>query len=91
MYSFFVARDRFWSHHRRLLDAVKNDPKQHEFKDFDLGYAYECMARALALCGDKHSARIHKEEAEKAAALIKGEKDKELFVSDLQSEPWFDI
>ena len=61
-----------------------------DFKDFDLAYAYECLARADAASGNiKESKNLYKK-AKHAGELISGKKDKDIFEGDLKSEPWFD-
>ena len=64
--------------------------EKFDFKDFDLAYAYECLARADAASGNiKESKNLYKK-AKHAGELISGKKDKEIFEGDLKSEPWFD-
>jgi hypothetical protein len=57
--------------------------------DFDLGYAHEARARALACLG-----RIDEAVVEYAAARsvdVADADDREIFESDLAAEPWFGL
>jgi hypothetical protein len=57
--------------------------------DFDLGYAHEARARALACLG-----RLDEAAAERAIAAtveVVDADDRELFESDLTAEPWFGL
>jgi hypothetical protein len=57
--------------------------------DFDLGYAHEARARALACLG-----RFDEAAAERAVAAsieVVDDEDRELFESDLVAEPWFGL
>ncbi len=61
----------------------------HDFKDFDLAYAYESMARAHAALGNKNECRNFWAKAQGASENIKNAEDKKYFDGDLVSEPWF--
>jgi hypothetical protein len=63
--------------------------EKHGFKDFDLAYAYECLARASAASGNKSECKKWYKKAEQCGELISDKKDKEIFEGDLKSEPWF--
>ncbi|MBC8256030.1 MAG: hypothetical protein H8E85_01815 [Candidatus Marinimicrobia bacterium] len=63
--------------------------EQHNFKDFDLAYAYEAMARANAALGNKNECNNWQYKAEEAGELIKDSADKKYFDEDLKAEPWF--
>lgn len=57
--------------------------------DFDLAYAHEARARALACLG-----RVEEADAERATAAavpIAGDEDRSIFESDLASGPWFGL
>jgi uncharacterized protein YndB with AHSA1/START domain len=56
-------------------------------EDFDLGYAHEARARALACLGQVDEARA--ERAAAAEVVIADDEDRKIFESDLASEPWF--
>jgi len=55
--------------------------------DWDLAYAYESLARAHAVAGDKEQARAWTEQALAAADEIAEDDDRELLLSDLESIP----
>ena len=46
--------------------------KKHGLKDFDLAYAYECLARAYAVSGNKKESKIWYEKAKQARKALKG-------------------
>ena len=64
--------------------------EKHDFKGFDLAYAYEGMARANAALNNKDECLKWVEKAEKTGELIEGAEDKKYFKSDLEKGPWFD-
>lgn len=72
-------------HAKRCLELTD----EHNFDDFDLAYAYEAMARALALNGSAEDCKRFKQLANDAAKQIKKKEDRELFLSDLSGNPWF--
>jgi len=57
--------------------------------DFDLGYAHEARARALACLGRREEALTERDLA--AAVEIGEDEDREIFVADLAAEPWFGV
>ena len=63
--------------------------KQHSFKDFDLAYAYEALARAHAALGNKEECQKFWHKAKEARDFIVGEEDKKIFAGDLEAGPWF--
>lgn len=70
-------------HARRCLEICQ----QNDIGDFDLAYAYEALARATALAGDRTECKIYHELARKAGEMIREEDDKELFFKDLDTVP----
>jgi hypothetical protein len=62
---------------------------EHGFKDFDLAYAYEAMARSYAALKNEASFSEFYSKAKNAAKLINDSKDKKYFIDDLASKPWF--
>lgn len=71
-------------HARRCLDVcLAND-----FGDFDLAYAYEAMARALALSDPNDEAHRYFSLAQAAGEKIAEEDDQKLFQSDLATIPF---
>lgn len=65
--------------------------EEHKFMDFDLAYAYEAMARAHAAGGYDTEAKRYLNMARKAGDKIKREEDRKLFLTDLETGPWFGI
>lgn len=65
--------------------------EEHKFVDFDLGYAYEAMARAQAAAGNVEEAAKYKSLATDAGKNIKQEEDRKLFLGDLAAEPWYGV
>jgi hypothetical protein len=56
--------------------------------DFDWAYAYEGVARANAIAGQKAEALEYIEKAAQAGEAIAGEKDREFFVGDFEGGDW---
>jgi hypothetical protein len=59
----------------------------NEIGGFDLGYAYEAMARANGLGGDRGAAGEYARLAGEAAAEVEDQEDRELLLSDLATLP----
>jgi DNA-binding transcriptional MerR regulator len=70
-------------HARRGLEICQ----EHGIADWDLAFAYESLARAHAVAGDKEQARSWTETALAAAEDIAEAEDRELLLSDLESIP----
>ena len=64
-------------HARRCLEICR----KHKIGDFDLAYAYEALARAAAVVGDRKNALRYRELAEKVPIAKK--EDREFFEKDL--------
>ncbi|MBC8214121.1 MAG: hypothetical protein ISR90_00195 [Candidatus Marinimicrobia bacterium] len=73
------------THAEKCLELTR----KHGFDGFDLAYAYECMARALACLGKTKEYTKFYDLAESFGNKIEGEEDKKIFLSDLKSQPWF--
>jgi hypothetical protein len=71
----------------RCLDITQ----QLDLKDYDLAIAYECVARAYALVGDKIFSDKYFKLAVEAGELISEADDKKQFFDDLESGKWFGI
>jgi len=76
-------------HARRCLELTTQNPE--EMEDFDASYAFEAMARALALAGDRDAARDYRLKARQAGETISGEKHSELFMADFEGGDWFGL
>ncbi len=59
--------------------------------DFDLAYAYEGMARALACAGDEQQASQYLQQAQSAGEQIAEAEDRSIFQADLVAEPWYGL
>ena len=70
-------------HARKCLDICQREG----IGDWDLGFAYESLARAHAVAGDKEEAAKWLEQAHNAAAEIAEDGDRELLLSDLETIP----
>lgn len=62
-----------------------------DLKDFDLGYAYEAMARANALNNNEENYLKYKKLAIEASENIKENEDKKYFMMDFEKGPWFEF
>jgi len=63
--------------------------EENKIGDFDLGFAYEAMARASALAGNKRDYEKYFKLAEEAANKIKKEVDRDYFLEELNGGDWF--
>lgn len=59
--------------------------KKHDIKDFDLAFAYEAMARAYAIAGNKEEKEKYIDCAKKATDAIKDDEDKKYALSEIAS------
>ena len=76
-------------HARRCLELTEHH--QREMKDFDIAYAYECLARAYAMSGAKDEGLRYYELAVEAGNKIQEAEDKGIFASDLESGNWYGL
>lgn len=76
-------------HSRRCLELCELHPDAIE--DWDLAFAREVMARALAAAGDVAAARDHLEAATRLGHAIADDDDREVFLEELAREPWFGL
>jgi DNA-binding transcriptional MerR regulator len=70
-------------HAQRVLEICR----ANGIGDWDLAFAYEALARASAVAGDKEKARAFTEQALSAAEDIAEGEDRELVMTDLESIP----
>ncbi len=75
-------------HHAKCCLALT---EKNDFKDFDLAYAYESMARACALNAMNSESNHSLSRAKEAGEKIAENDDRDLFMNDLESEPWFGV
>lgn len=61
---------------------------EHDIRDFDLAFAHEAMARALAFSGKAEESTASRKTAKDAAnGIAKGE-DRDDFLGNLKKGPW---
>lgn len=71
-------------HHAHRVLAIC---EEHKIGDWDLGFAYEAVARAYAVAGDVEQARAYTDRALAAAAEITEGEDRGLLLADLETIP----
>ena len=74
-------------HARRCMALTEGQGLQ----DFDLAYAREGMARALAAAGDGAEAARFRGLAKAAGEMIAKAEDREQFMGDLVAGPWYGV
>jgi phage terminase Nu1 subunit (DNA packaging protein) len=76
-------------HARACMDITR----EHEdsMEDFDVAYAHEGLARALALAGEVDDARRHLAIAQEAGGAISDPEDKGIFMTDFETGEWYGI
>jgi tetratricopeptide (TPR) repeat protein len=73
-------------HAQRCLELTEQHAE--EMEDFDKAYAYEAVARALAISGDREEALRYIELADKAGQSIADPESKKYFESDFAGGDW---
>ena len=73
--------------HAQLCYQLLEDNKS-DMDDSDIAYAYEAIARAYAVSGDKRESLKFLELAKKAGEAIKNDKDRDNFFAELNSGDW---
>jgi hypothetical protein len=68
-------------HATRCLDICK----ENNIGDFDIAFAYEAMARAHSIAGDKTECEKHLQLAKEAGEMIKKKEDEDYFLSELKT------
>lgn len=81
VYAHFGFGDMALYYAKRCYDLTL----QHDFKDFDLGYGLEAMARAYSVLKNKQETKKFLDLAFSAAEKIEKEEDKKWFLKDLNS------
>jgi hypothetical protein len=76
-------------HARRCLTLTEEHAAVME--DFDVAFAYEGMARALALAGDRDEAARFLALAEQAGEAIGDAEDREAFLAELNGGSWYSV
>jgi hypothetical protein len=70
-------------HARRVLDLCQ----ENDIGDWDLAFAYEALARAVAVAGDAAQARHYTDQALSAAKDIAEDDEREFVLADLETIP----
>jgi DNA-binding transcriptional MerR regulator len=70
-------------HARRVLEICE----ENKIGDWDLGFAYEAIARAYAVAGDEQQARAYTDQALAAAEEIAEDGEREMLLADLETIP----
>ena len=76
-------------HAERCLELCRDNPNVIE--DWDVAFAEEAIARAHAAAGNMPSAGEHQKIAADLGAAIADDDDREVFLAELASEPWFGL
>lgn len=84
VYSVLGSEEKALGHAKKCLDMTE----KLGLKNFNKAYAYEAMARAYAISGDKKSKDKYYELAQKAGEEIANKEDRKYFFKDLESSPW---
>lgn len=71
-------------HHAHRVLEIREENK---IGDWDLGFAYEAIARAYAVTGDAQQARAYTDQALAAAEEIAEAEKRELLLDDLETIP----
>jgi len=74
---------------QRCLELTEQHKDQ--LSDFDFAFAYECMARAQALAGNRAESQQFVDMADKAGAAIKDEEDRQIFFDDFNGGDWYGV
>jgi hypothetical protein len=62
-----------------------------ELSDFDFAFAYESLARAYALNGEKIEAKKFIEMAQKAGEAIADKENRDIFFADFNGGTWYGV
>jgi hypothetical protein len=81
VYSVLKRSEPALYHAHRCLEICK----ENNIGDFDIAFAYEAMARAYAVSGQKVECRKYLELAKTAGDQIKEKQDKDYFFSELKT------
>lgn len=73
--------------HAHLCFQLLEDNK-NEMEDFDFAFAYEAIARAYAVNGQKAEAGKFIETAQKAGDAIEGKEDRDIFFAEFNGGEW---
>ncbi len=77
------------SHARRCLALASAN--SGEVEDWDLGFAHEALARALAASGEIDEAREHYRKAVRIAGSVRDREDREILEAEIARGEWFGL
>jgi hypothetical protein len=86
VYSVLELGEAAVRHANRCLELT--EAHASEMEDFDKAFAYEAVARANAVAGNRGEALKYIELAETAGEAIADEQNKEIFVGDFNGGDW---
>lgn len=81
VYSVLKRSEPALYHAKRCLEICK----EHNIRDFDIAFAYEAMARAHSIAGNKTECEKYVKLAKEAGEQIGKEEDREYFFSELKT------
>ena len=76
-------------HARRCLELVEAHPDV--MADWDVPFAYEALARALAATGGPAAGAEHRATAERLTAALADPEDRKILEGELRRAPWFGL
>ena len=86
----FLEDKKQASMYAQLCNHMTEENRENA-QDFDLAYAAEALARAYALAGEIDLANTALIKAEMLGNMIQNEEDREIYLKDLESGPWFGL
>jgi len=89
VYTELGLADSALRHASRCLELTNEF--EDSMQDFDWAYAYEGVARANALAGNRDLASEYVQLAEKAGQAISGDEDRSIFLSDFNGGEWYGV
>lgn len=89
VYSVAGVGERALAHARRCMELTEEH--RAAMKDFDLGFAHECVARAHAVAGNQEEALDNLKRARVAGREIGDREDIEIFEETLKAGDWHGI
>ncbi len=89
VYTVLGIADQALQHANRCVELTESFKDQME--DFDIAFAYEGLARANALAGNRQEAHRNLELAKAAGEAIADAEDNEIFMADLDCGDWYGV
>lgn len=87
VYTILERPEAAFFHAEICLDLTE----KNNIEGFDLGFAYEAMARSLALRKNEDACKKYFDLAKKAADKIKNKDDRDYFLGELEGGNWFGL